>query len=231
MKRLLLRGSAVGVVVATFIAAGLVGATAIRAKVDDASANRAAKAADSSRRARGAAATEAANDTTETPAMSSPTPSAPSAPTPSTPVASKEAAAPPVATRAATATRSAAPISPVLPMGQSELPDSVTAVRGDTEVVVSFDLMMVRTRRPEKFEQFVRATLPAIYGRPVRDILSKIPDGGLSAQGELLTELPKRGMHIPVGSDWMIRLYPETRQGHDGPLVVRYRVSVVPSGD
>jgi hypothetical protein len=28
----------------------------------------------------------------------------------------------------------------------------------------------------------------------------------------------------------MIRLFPETRQGQDGPLVVRYRVSVVPGG-
>jgi hypothetical protein len=28
----------------------------------------------------------------------------------------------------------------------------------------------------------------------------------------------------------VIRLFPETRQGRDGPLVVRYRVSVVPTG-
>jgi hypothetical protein len=65
----------------------------------------------------------------------------------------------------------------------------------------------------------------------VRDVLTKIPDGGLSSQGDLLGELPTRGMRIPVGSEWMIRLFPETRAGQDGPLVVRYRVSVVPSGD
>lgn len=107
----------------------------------------------------------------------------------------------------------------------------MTAIRGDSEVVLSFDLMMVRTRRPEKFEQFVRSTLPAIYGRGIQDALSKIPDGGLASQGALLTELPARGMRIPVTSEWMIRLFPETRPGQDGPLVIRYRVSVVPTGD
>jgi hypothetical protein len=222
----LLRGSAVGVVVATFIAAGLVGATAIRAKVDDASANRSAKAADSSRRAATRnAATRTAVDTTETPAAS--TPIAPSGAAPQ-----RSAATPaPVATKTIVAPRAAPPLVPVLPIGRSELADSVTVIRGDSEVVVSFDLMMTRTRRAEKFEQFVRSTLPAIYGRGARDILSRIPDGALSGQGELLTELPKRGMRIPVGTDWMIRLYPETRQGQDGPLVVRYRVSVVPSAN
>ena len=115
-------------------------------------------------------------------------------------------------------------------MGQSSLPDSVVAIRGDSEVVVSFDLMMIRTRRAQKFEQFVRSTLPQIYGRAATDALSKIPDGGLAAQGELLDELPKKGMRIP-GAGWTIRLFPETRPGQDGPLVVRYRVSVAPGGD
>jgi hypothetical protein len=116
-------------------------------------------------------------------------------------------------------------------MGPSNLSDGVTAVRGDSEVVVSFDLTMVRTRRPDKFEQFVRATLPVIYGPGVRDFLTKIPEGGLARQGELLGELPKRGLRIPVSGEWMIRLFPETRPGQDGPLVVRYRVAVVPSGN
>ena len=80
------------------------------------------------------------------------------------------------------------------------------------------------------FEQFVRATLPLIYGRSATDALSKIPDGGLAAQGDLFAELPQKGMRIPVGDAWTIRLFPETRPGNDGPLVVRYRVSVVPNG-
>jgi len=116
-------------------------------------------------------------------------------------------------------------------MGSSDLPDGVTALRGDSDVVVSFDLTMVRTRRADKFEQFVRSSLPVIYGRGVRDLLARIPYGGLASQGELLTELPRRGMRIPVTGEWMIRLFPETRPGQDGPLVIRYRVAVVPTGE
>lgn len=220
LKRLFLRGSAVGVVVATFIAAGLVGATAIRAKVDDAAASRAAKASDPSNAAQPAASA----------------PSSPVAPAPSTgkqaagSVAHGPAIAAPVP-HTATATRGTAPIAPVLPMGSSDLPDGVTAMRGDSDVIVSFDLTMVRTRRADKFEQFVRNSLPVIYGRGVKDLLARIPYGGLASQGELLTELPRRGMRIPVTGEWMIRLFPETRPGQDGPLVIRYRVAVVPTGD
>jgi hypothetical protein len=224
MKRLMLRGTAVGIVIATFIAAGALGATAIRnkTKADDAAANRAARAADSLRSRNDAATTvdsSAARTVAVTPA---PTPSRPAA----SPAVSPAAAAP----RAAATTRPAAALRPVIPMGQSALPDSVTALRSDSEVVVSFDLMMVRTRRAQKFEQFVRATLPLIYGRGASDALAKIPDGGLAAQGDLLEELPKKGLRIP-GAGWMIRLFPETRPGQDGPLVVRYRASVAPGGD
>lgn len=210
--------------VATFIAAGLVGATAIRAKVDDAAANRAAKAADSAQLAQQSRATSE-------PAAPAPTPSVGKQTAAGSVSRGATNAAAPAPTRSVTATRGTSPIAPIVPMGSSNLPDGVTAVRGDSDVVVSFDLMMTRTRRADKFEQFVRATLPVIYGRGVRDLLARIPDGGLSSQGELLTELPKRGMRIPVSSEWMIRIFPETRPGQDGPLVVRYRVAVVPTGD
>jgi hypothetical protein len=105
----------------------------------------------------------------------------------------------------------------------------VTAVRGDTDVVVAFDTPETRTRRPEKFEQFVRTTLPLVYGSAMRNVLARIPDGTIAGQGELLTELPKRGVRIPLDGAWTIRLFPETRPGQDGPLVIRYRVTVVPT--
>ncbi|MGH7615671.1 MAG: hypothetical protein ACREPM_00410, partial [Gemmatimonadaceae bacterium] len=149
MKRLLLRGSAVGIVIATFITAGAVGATAIKSKVDDASAARAAKAADSARNAAASANTSrslAANETVAAmSARSMPQPepkAAPQAPTPAQPVVP----APGVNTPLAANPRSAAPVTPVLVMGRSELPDSVVAVRSDSDVVVSFDLIMTRTR-------------------------------------------------------------------------------------
>ena len=73
----------------------------------------------------------------------------------------------------------------------------------------------------------MRSTLTAVYGPSIDSVLSKIPDGGIARQGDLVSELPTRGVRIPVNADWTIALFPETRPGHDGPLVVRYRVSVV----
>jgi hypothetical protein len=123
------------------------------------------------------------------------------------------------------------PFGPILPAGESPIGQGVTATRTDSAVVVSFDSPMVRTRRPEKFESLVRATLPAIYGRGADSALAHVPEGGLTRQGDLMRVLPTRGIRIPAGDSWEIRLYPETRTGQDGPLVVRYRVSVVNSGE
>jgi hypothetical protein len=226
-----LRGTAVGIVVTTFIAAGALGATAIRNKVEDASANRLARANDSARAAE-KSAQPAPNAGAQTKSAAAgvlppaPVPTPTKTPAPS--VASAGSPAP--RTSGQPEARTSASLRPVIPVGQSSLPDSVTAVRGDSDVVVSFDLMMVRTRRAAKFEQLVRSTLPLIYGRPASDALSKIADGGLASQGELLDELPKKGLRIP-GAGWTIRLFPETRPGQDGPLVVRYRVSVTPSSN
>lgn len=118
----------------------------------------------------------------------------------------------------------------MLPHGESVLSDGVKVVRSDSDVVVAFDSPMMRTRRPDKFEQFVRATLGAIYGQPASDALAKLPAGAIASQGDLLTELPTRGIRIPVDGGWMFRLFPETRAGQDGPLVIRYRVRVAPAG-
>jgi len=211
LKRVLLRGSAAAIVIATFIVAGALGATAIRDRVGS------APSAASSRSSVDPARQRAAGSARETAVAPTVIPSG-------TPASPRAAAAPAVTP----APRPAPPITPVLPMGKTQFPDSVIALRGDTDVVLSFDLTMVRTRRPAKFEQFVRATLPAVYGSTVRPWLAKIPDGGLAAQGDLLTELPSRGLRIPVGTGWALRLFPETRPGQEGPLVIRYRVSVVP---
>jgi hypothetical protein len=102
----------------------------------------------------------------------------------------------------------------------------VFAVRSGDSVRVAFDTPLARTRRPEKFERLVRATLPAIYGPRMDSLLATIPVGALAASGELLTDLPARGVHLPLGSDWTLGLWPETRPGHDGPLVVAYRSGV-----
>jgi hypothetical protein len=48
----------------------------------------------------------------------------------------------------------------------------------------------------------------------------------LASAGGLMTELPKRGFRVSLGTGWMLALWPWTRSGVDGPLVVAYRASV-----
>jgi len=126
-----------------------------------------------------------------------------------------------------TAPLSPAPVRPVVPQGQSSLPDSLLATRADSVITVSFDRTMIRTRNPWKFERLVRSTLPALYGPVADSALARIPEGGLVRQGDLINELPTRGMRIPVAPGWTFTLFPITRPGQDGPLVTQYRVSVV----
>jgi hypothetical protein len=119
------------------------------------------------------------------------------------------------------------PVSPVVPQGRSSLPDSLLATRADSVITVSFDRSMIRTRNPWKFERLVRSTLPALYGPVADSALARIPEGGLVRQGDLINELPTRGMRIPAAPGWTFTLFPITRPGQDGPLVTQYRVSVV----
>ena len=133
----------------------------------------------------------------------------------------------PVSVSVSVPTPASTPVSPVVPQGQSIIPDSLLATRADSVITVSFDRTMIRTRNPWKFERLVRSTLPALYGAAADSALSRIPEGGLARQGDLINELPTRGMRIPVAPGWTFTLFPITRPGHDGPLVTQYRVSVV----
>jgi hypothetical protein len=113
--------------------------------------------------------------------------------------------------------------APIVPDGRSDLRDSIYVVRlGDT-VRVYFDTPDARTRRAEKFEMVVRSTLPAVYGPPVDSALSALAIGRLTREGDLLTDLPTRGVRVALASGAVVTLWPETRPGRDGPLVVAYR--------
>jgi hypothetical protein len=120
-----------------------------------------------------------------------------------------------------------APLTLVVPEGRTELKDNVVAERAGDSVIVSFDLMMTRTRRRDKFERVLRETLPAVYGAPVDSILAAIPVGSLIGGGDLLTELPLRGIRVPLRTGYQLGVWPETRPGRDGLLVVRYRARMV----
>lgn len=126
----------------------------------------------------------------------------------------------------ARASAPAAPLAPVVAAGRTELPDGLSVVRAGDSLVVHFDTELGRTRRPEKFERIVRATLPMIYGAGADSLLAGVPSGAIAGAGELLTELPAHGLRLPAGDGWSLVVRPETRPGRDGPLVVRYIATV-----
>jgi hypothetical protein len=117
-------------------------------------------------------------------------------------------------------------IQPLLGPGRTDLADSLYAERiGDT-VVVHFDTSPARTRRADKFEHIVRQTLHTVYGAVADTLLTTVPDGRLAAPNELLTVLPQRGIHLATPSGSRVALWPQTRPGRDGPLVIAYRTVV-----
>lgn len=114
-------------------------------------------------------------------------------------------------------------LEPSIAEGRRQLGDSVYAVREGGLVTVHFDTESLRTRLDWKFEGVVRATLPLVFGPNARAALDSIPSGML-ARGGLTTELPTRGITLRLG-DQTLKVWPVTRQGRDGPLVVGYRAS------
>jgi hypothetical protein len=149
---------------------------------------------------------------------------------PSAPAASRTgalAAPAPAAAPTRVPERIAPPLHPVVAEGHTALPDSLYARRVGEVVHVHFDTPLTRTRRPEKFERIVRATLPLVYGPRMDSLLAAVPEGSIARAGELLTELPAKGFRLPAPDGWWLELRPSTRPGEDGPLVVTYRVSVV----
>jgi hypothetical protein len=149
---------------------------------------------------------------------------------PATAVAQLSAPAPPPSSPApapASATASSPPLVPILAHGETTLGAGITATRSDNSVIVLFDTDGLRTRRRDKFEKLVRETLPAVYGRRADSLLAGMPDGSIAAQGDLITELPSRGVRVALNDGWKLTLFPETRPGRDGPLVIKYRVAVI----
>ena len=144
-------------------------------------------------------------------------------------VAAPEATAPAetTVTSVASVTTPPAPeLAPVIGEGETELPDGIVVVRDSDEIQVFFDKPLTRTRRPEKFEMVVRATLPQVYGAAADSALAAIPVGALVPRQGLVTDLPVQGLTIPVRDGLTLRIWPETRPGQEGPLVVRYRATV-----
>jgi hypothetical protein len=117
-------------------------------------------------------------------------------------------------------------IGPIIPQGRTDLRDSLFAIRSADTVVVHFDTSPSRTRRADKFEAIVRQTLNVVYGPIADSVLAAVPSGRLAAPNELVTTLPSRGIHLTGPHGARVVLWPETRPGRDGPLVVAYRTLV-----
>ena len=114
-------------------------------------------------------------------------------------------------------------LRPAIGEGRRELSEGMHAVREGPQVTVYFDTELLRTRFDWKFEGIVRSTLPTIFGEQTRQAMDSIATGSLVRGGALLTELPERGFTLPVDGH-TLRIWPVTRPGRDGPLVIAYRV-------
>ena len=118
------------------------------------------------------------------------------------------------------------PLAPLVGPGRTDVGDGLYIERAGETVTVHFDTPETRTRRRDKFERVVRRTLPEVYGSAAEALLSSIPEGALVEPVDLVTEIAERGVELDAGNGWKFALWPETRPGQDGPLVVSYRVAV-----
>lgn len=128
-------------------------------------------------------------------------------------------------TTSAPAAKKLTGLQPRIAEGRSELGDSIFAQRVGREVTVSFDTETLRTRYDWKFEGVVRTTLPMVFGPDARAALDAIPSGTLVRGGDLLRELPTRGISLALAAHGSLKVWPITRPGRDGPLVVAYRAA------
>jgi hypothetical protein len=124
--------------------------------------------------------------------------------------------------------KTAHPLTLKVPLGRTGLRDSMYVERDADSVVVHFDTELARTRRRDKFEATVRATLPVLYGAAIDSMLLTLPDGAITGGRDLVSEVAVRGVRLPVPAGGTLELWPVTRPGRDGPLVVGYRARVAP---
>lgn len=129
---------------------------------------------------------------------------------------------------AAASTRTASLPSPIVDQGRTDLGDGLFAVRDGTSVTVHFDVARARTRRRDKFDRIVRATLPRVFGSAAQSLLDRIPPGQLVASGTLPADLQSTGLRLDLTDGSILALWPETRPASGGPLVVAYRAEVAP---
>jgi hypothetical protein len=213
-RQMFARGAAATLVLGVIAAIGIVGATALRSR-----------AKSKPTPAPGDVPTPSTNDSTSTAAEPPRSPDSATVAVTGKPPAGTvlSAALAKPAVIPSTVSRPGIAITPVVPIGRTALRDTMTADRDGDTVRVNFDLMLTRTRRPDKFEAIVRSTLPQVFGAAADSALQALPVGALAQAGDLTTTLRDQGYRIPLPGGRTIAVWPETRAGRDGPLVVAYR--------
>jgi len=116
------------------------------------------------------------------------------------------------------------PLQPIVAQGRTELRNGIYALRSGDTVTVHFDTPEARTRRAEKFEQIVRATLPDVHGAVADSILATIATGNLLGPNERVIDESTRPIALRGRDGQTLSLRPQTRPGRDGPLVIAYQV-------
>jgi len=217
-RQMLARGGAAVLSLAVIVAVGVAAIAALRGRGESASDKPAARL-DSAQADSVDSTSVAVDDTLGLPAAVAPMVAKGNLPAPIPEVATPAPAAPPLPVR----TSSVAAAQPLVPVGRTALRDTMVADRAGDTVRVSFDLTLARTRRPDKFEAIVRSTLPQVYGALADSALRALPVGAVARAGDLIATLPETGFHIPIAGGRTIAVWPETRVGRDGPLVVAYR--------
>ena len=212
-RQIMARGTAVAMVLGVIAAIGMAGASVIRNRAWTEGTETLVRSAEPQ--------ADSATDATVSPTTD---------PTPTVEVPQRTAggSAAPAAMAVSRPAAAGMKVAPVVPVGGTALRDSMVADRAGDTVRVRFDLELSRTRRPEKFEAIVRSTLPQVYGAAVDSALRALPEGAVARAGDLVTTLPEQGFHIPLPGGRMIAVWPETRPGRDGPLVVAYRAVASP---
>ena len=208
-RQLIARGAAATLVLAVIAAVGIAAATAIRSRAG-AKTTEPASTGDASTSVR--SSSDSLSNVVAQPPDSDPD---------STPAPAVATPAP--VTHVARSVVATAAVAPVVPVGRTALRDTMVADRAGDTVRVSFDLVLSRTRRADKFEAIVRSTLPQVYGAKADSALRALPVGTVARAGDLVTTLAERGFQIPLAGGRTIAVWPETRVGRDGPLVVAYR--------
>ncbi|HET9685127.1 MAG TPA: hypothetical protein VFP15_13565, partial [Gemmatimonadaceae bacterium] len=83
-----------------------------------------------------------------------------------------------------------------VPVGRTELPDSMYVERGADSAVVHFDTEAARTRRRDKFDATLRATLPRLYGEQAEPVLAAIPGGAITGERDLVSDGATSGVKL-----------------------------------